>query len=78
MEELIGILREDCGKAYDFISNNYTNFSKSELADVAKELIYAIHNNVKGLDEDILSDVGEALADRYDYLFDEYEQYRGR
>lgn len=30
---------------YDFIANNYTSMSKSELKDILLEYIYAVHNS---------------------------------
>lgn len=53
-------------------------FSKEELADIAKELLYSIHTNAMSIEDDILNDVADELTDRYDYLFDEDEQNRGR
>ena len=78
MEEMIRILREDCDSAYDYISNYYNDFSKEELANIAKELLYSIHTNAMSIEDDILNDVADELTDRYDYLFDEDEQDRGR
>ena len=78
MEEMIRILREDCDSAYDHISNYYNDFSKEELANIAKELLYSIHTNAMSIEDDILNDVADELTDRYDYLFDDDEQDRGR
>lgn len=66
MEEMIRILREDCDSAYDYISNYYNNFSKEELADIAKELLYAIYTNAMGIKDEILNDVADELTDKYD------------
>ena len=42
MQEFIDCLKNNPKHAYDFISNNYHKFSKTELVDIIKELIYAI------------------------------------
>ena len=57
--------------AYDFISQNYIDFSKEELANIIKELLYAIFSNCRAdwndvLEETILNDVATELEDRYD------------
>ena len=43
MKEFMEILRNNPDKAFDFICNNYHLFSKGELADVVKELLYGIY-----------------------------------
>lgn len=63
---MIRILREDCDSAYGYISNYYNDFSKEELADIVKELLYSIHTNAMSIKDDILNDVADELTDKYD------------
>lgn len=66
MREFISILKYNPDSAYDFISNNYYKMSKEELRDVAKELLYAVNNNVTETEHNkILDDVAEELNDFY-------------
>lgn len=68
MKEFIKVLKENPNHAYDFIANNYHKFSKEELKDITKELLYAIYDNpiVKSEHDEILSSVAEELEDIYD------------
>lgn len=62
--------KEECS-AYDFIVENYMDFSKSELKDIIKELLYAVHgaeqrHDIMRIDyERIMGDTAEEL--RYSY-----------
>lgn len=51
MEKFIEILKTDHDKAFDFIANNAWNFSKDELKDIIKELLYAIYSEVDDIDQ---------------------------
>ena len=47
IKEFVEILRNNPNKAYDFISNNYHRFSKSEMVDIVKELLYGIYHEAE-------------------------------
>lgn len=72
MNQFMEILRNDPNKAYDFIANTYWNMSKGELADIIKELLYAIYHEAEyGLitTEDhnkILANTADGLAEIYE------------
>lgn len=72
MNEFMEILRKNPNKAYDFIANTYWNFEKCELADIIKELLYAIYHEAEyGLmttaDHDkILASTADGLAELYE------------
>lgn len=65
------LARKDECSAYDYITENYMDFSKSELKDIIKELLYALHcaeqrHDIMRIDyETILGDAAEEL--RYSY-----------
>ena len=64
MKEFIEVLKNNPDGAYDFICNNYHKMSKEELKDVAKELLYAVYDNVtKAEHNKILNDAAEELED---------------
>lgn len=66
MKEFIEVLKNDPNQAYGFICNNYYKMSKDELKDVAKELLYAIYDNMDREEHDkILNDVATELEDTY-------------
>lgn len=67
MKEFIEILKNNPNSAYDFVSNNYYKMSKEELRDIAKELLFAIYDNVVNTAEHdkILNDVASELEDYY-------------
>ena len=71
MQQFMEILRNDPNKAYDFIANNSYMFSKYELVDIIKELLYAIYHEAEyGLitteDHDkILANTADGLAEIY-------------
>lgn len=50
--------------AYDEISKNYVNYSKMEIVNIAKELLYAISKSDDR--KEILLDTAEGLGDIYD------------
>ena len=83
MREFVETLKTDLAKgdagdasAYDFIAENYMSFSKSELADIIKELLYAVwhskeFHDISHLDyEQILDAAAEELSYRYDLTED--------
>ena len=80
MKEFVETLKADLAKgdasAYDFIAQNYMGFSKSELADIIKELLYAVwhskeFHDISRLDyEQILDAAAEELSYRYDLTED--------
>ena len=62
------VLKENPNGAYDYIANNFHKYSKTELADIAKELLYTIYSNTpfdKELHDKMLADVAENLEDDY-------------
>lgn len=66
MKDFIEVLKNNPNNAYDFICNNYYNMSKEELKDIAKELIFAIYDNVTDWEHDkILNDTAEELKNTY-------------
>lgn len=66
MEELIKVLKNNPDGAYDYICNNYYKMSKDELKEFAKELLYAIYDNVtKAEHNKILDDVATELEEFY-------------
>jgi 20S proteasome alpha/beta subunit len=66
MEEFIEVLKNNPNGAYDFICNNYHKMSKDELKDIAKELLYAVYDNVTEKEHNkILDDVATELEDTY-------------
>ena len=80
MKEFVETLKTDLAKgdasAYDVIAENYMSFSKSELADIIKELLYAVwhsaeFHDISHLDyEHILDAAAEELSYRYDLTED--------
>lgn len=64
MKQFIEILRNDHGKAFDFLANNAWKFSKDELRNISKELVYGIYMHVGDMDQDSLfEEVAEELED---------------
>lgn len=43
MEQFVDCLRNNPDHAFDFIANEYYKFSKEELKDICKELLYGIY-----------------------------------
>lgn len=73
MKQFVEILRNNPDKAFDFIANNYHLFSKNELADVAKELLYGIYYEAEyGLIT--TSDHNKILENAADQLEESYEE----
>lgn len=67
MKEFIEIMKNNPDKAYEFICNNYYKMSKEELKDIAKELLYAIYDNVTTWEHDrILKNTAEELEEMYE------------
>ena len=65
MKALIEVLKNNPNGAYDFMANNYYKYSKEELNNVIKELLYAIHTNTTEKEHDkILNDVADEVADQ--------------
>jgi hypothetical protein len=71
MTQFVEVLRNNPDGAFDFIANNGHKFSKSELVDIAKELLYGIYYEAEfGLitekDHDqILANAADELDERY-------------
>lgn len=67
MKDFIDVLKNNPNNAYDFICNNYYKMSKEELKDIAKELLYAIYDNVINTAEHdkIMNDVATELENSY-------------
>ena len=71
MNDFAEILRNNPNNAYDFIACNAHLFSKGELTDIVKELLYAIYHEAQfGLittaDHDkILASAGDELEETY-------------
>ena len=71
MKEFIEILRNEPDKAFDFIANNGWKFSKTELVDIAKELLYGIYHEtewgliVKADHDKILKNAADELEEIY-------------
>lgn len=67
MRQFIEVLKENPNHAYDYIANNYYKFSKEELKDITKELLYTIYNNnSKAMQSIMLEEVADELADNYE------------
>lgn len=72
MKQFIKVLKDK--KGFDFLTdyNQYSELSKDELRDIAKELIYAIENT--GLLQSEITEIYETaeeyLTERYDYEFE--------
>lgn len=69
MKQFVKVLKENPNHAYDFIANNYHKYSKTELADIAKELLYTIYANTpfeKELHDRMLDEVADNLAEDYE------------
>ena len=73
MKSFIEALRN--GKGFDYLTDyeKYSELSKDDLRNIAKELIYAIEdNNLLGSEiEDIYDTVEENLTESYYYEFEE-------
>lgn len=67
MKQFTEVLKNNPHHAYDFISNNYYNMSKSELSDIVKELLYGVEEYVlKGEWKEITKNVADELDDLYE------------
>ena len=67
--DLVNTFINEPDLAYDFISTNYGHFSKSDLVDVIRELLYALRN-----DEEYIVSAGEELKENcWYYYFEEGE-----
>ena len=60
--ELTELMTKHPDEVYDFICNNYTRFSRDELVDIIKELVYALRD-----DPLTMVDAGDELRDRWYY-----------
>lgn len=73
MAEFTEVLKYNPSHAYDFICSNYWKLSKAELAEIVKELLYAIHKSCSDSQmEQLLDDVAIELDEQYD------EQYQSQ
>lgn len=68
MKEFVEVLKNNPDKAFDYISNNYYKFSKDELKDIIKELLYSIEENTihKSEYNKVLYDAATELEDFLD------------
>lgn len=67
MKGFIKELENNPNGAYDYICNNYYKFSKEELKDIVKELLYAVYDNMTEKEHnDIMSKVAEELKEAYE------------
>ena len=77
MKEFIEILRNNPEKAFDYIANNGWEFDKSELVNIAKELLYGIYYEhefrylTKTEHNSILENAADNLADVYEEEMEE-------
>lgn len=68
LADLINVLRETPRRTYDFISGNSYSLDKSELVDLTKELLYAIHSFCS---ESQAAEMLVMVADELEYLYKE-------
>lgn len=75
MKEFIEALNNGKGFAYLTDYENYSELSKDELRDIAKELVYAIENSglIKSDINDVYETATENLTESYYYEFEEEE-----
>lgn len=66
MKQFVKVLNENPNGAYDYIANNYHKYSKGELTDIVKELLYAIHDKAKLEHDEIMASVAEELEFNYE------------
>ena len=68
MKEFVEVLKNNPNGAFDYISNNYYKFSKDELKDIIKELLYSIEENTihKSEYNKVLYDAATELEDFLD------------
>lgn len=67
MKGFIKELENNPNGAYDYICNNYYKFSKEELKDIIKELLYTVYDNMTEKEHnDIMSKVAEELKEAYE------------
>ena len=63
------------GKGFDFLTNyeKYSELTKDQIRDIAKELIYAIEESglIKSDIKDIYETATEELTEQYSYEFEE-------
>ena len=77
MMEFTEILKNEPQKAYDYISCNAYRFTKNDLTDILKEVLYSIHYHVNNrfygdLYRDILGDVQIELDESYNEAYQEW------
>lgn len=71
LKEFSNIMANHPEQAYDFIANNYWEMEKSMLADIIKELLYAIRQDcyasqVKEVCGDVAMEIDEQYKERYE------------
>ena len=73
MEQFVDCLRNNPDHAFDFIANEYYKFSKDELKDICKELLYGIyHAESRGrITKDDSKVIYECAADSLDESYNE-------
>ena len=66
------------GKGFDFLTDyeKYSELTKDQIRDIAKELIYAIEESglIKSDIKDIYETATEELTEQYSYEFEEKEE----
>lgn len=80
MMEFTEVLKNEPQKVYDFISVNAYRFTKDELTDILKEVLYSIKYHTDnsfyvGLYGDILRDVQIELDENYDEAYQQYTEW---
>ena len=64
MKQFVEILRNDHDTAFDFLADNAWKFSKDELRNISKELVYGIYMHVRDMDQNsVFETVAEELED---------------
>ncbi len=75
--EFTEVLKNEPGKAFDFITFNAYRFEKGDIVNILKELLYSLKYHVDGsfygsLYADILSDVQAEIDEDYNEAYQEY------
>lgn len=79
MQEFTKILRENPNGAYDFVSENYNEFDKTELVNIIKELLYNVGICVGSSAYSLIyKGIHDYTADSLDEMYKEaYEDLKG-
>lgn len=66
MMEIVNVMHDNPSHMYDYIAQHYHEFTKSELADIIKELVYsAKYNLLKPEYNMVLGEAGNELKEQY-------------